>query len=266
MGALPTSQPACRHAPYLEELHEFFADHHLYFGIASDIIPLVERLQYPGPFRDEMSCVVQSIQAREGGSLPTAGLLEIVASAVGGPHIHQTSPQLDQPLSQLYDFVSSIAATPYPEAPERRAGEILSFPDKPRANALPDPEEAVVPDARSFSRPRRSLHVGAYAINLPQMPITGPSFLKMLIAAGIAVVVAVVLAVAMRPRSSSAHPVAVPAAGQGPVAHPAKPSAYGEAFTPTQPPPRHRARPKSSVDPSQPAGGASSAHPANAAR
>jgi hypothetical protein len=260
MGALPTPQPADRYAPYLDDLHEFFADHHLYFGIPADMIPLVERLKHPGPFREQMIFLVQSIQEREGGSLPAAELLEIVGTAVGGQRIHQTPPELHRPISELYDFLNGL--TTQSDAPERPPGEILPFPDASYRDAPPVAEKLGEPVASS-SRP--GLHLGARPFHLPHPSLPSPSFRKLLLAVGIAVVIAVVLAIALRPRTPPAHPAVVRAPAAPAVAHPAKPSPYGEAFTPTPPPKRHRARNKSSSAPTQATKGTSGGKPTNAA-
>ena len=243
MGALPTPQPAYRFAPYIEELHEFFADHHLYFGLPTDILPLLEQLEQPGPFRDQTSALVLSILAREGGTLSAAELLEIVAIAIGGSRIFEPSPELNQPLSRLYDIVNGIVAGSPSAEPEPEAAELVAFP---------------------IPRPRRTLHFGNSTIDLPHLPTPGPSFRKLLIAGAIAVVVAVVLAIALRPRSAAPVPSVVPSsAAAANVAHPAKPSAYGPAFTPTPPPRKHRARSKPAT---QSAPGASATQAENAER
>lgn len=268
MSALPTPQPAYRYAAYIEELHEFFADHHLYFGVSTDIVPLVERLEHPGPVRNEWTAIVLSILAREGGTVPTAELLEIVAIAIGGSRIFEPSPELNQPISRLYDVINGILALPRSTDSEPATGEVVSFPSKRETEPLPPDQQVPVlePDVLSSPRPRRRLHFGASTIDLPYLPTPGPSFRKLLIAAAVAVVVAVVLAIALRPRSSALRSTVIHAVGATTVAHPAKPSPYGPAFTPTPPPRKHPLQPKSPTDPTQSAGGTSVAQPADAAR
>lgn len=262
MSALPTPQPAFRYTPYIEELHGFFADNHLYFGISTDIIPLVERLHESGAFREQMTSIVQSIFARERRALPAAELLEIVANAVGGPLVYKSSPELNEPLSQLFDF---LAAIPH-STPEQKPGEIISFPV---IGIEPEPLEHQIGSERDtrFAIPRgldtTDSSYRDVPADRPHVSLPGPSFRKLLIVAGIGVIVAVILAVVLRPRAPITRPVAVPEAGASTVVHPAKPSAYGPAFNPTPPPARRHSRRKPPVDATQPLGGGSSTQPAN---
>ena len=264
MGALPTPQPAFRYTRDIEELRCFFADNHLYFGISTDILPLVERLHESPDFREQMTEMVQSILAREGRSIHGAELLEIVANAIGGPLGYKSSPELSEPLSQLYDF---LAAVPYPDG-LGKSGEIISFPatglerEPVDGETEPERETRIGPvrglGAATDSSEAQALH------GRRRSSLQGPSFRKLLMAAGIGVLVAVILAIVLRPRSPVVRPAVVHGSGASTVVHPPKPSAYGEAFTPTPTPARHHSRRKPSTDATGPSGGGSNTQPANA--
>jgi len=265
MSALPTPQPAFRYTRDIEDLRSFFADNHLYFGISTDILPLVQRLHESPVFREQMTGMVQSILAREGRSIHAAELLEIVANAIAGPLGCKSSPELSEPLSQLYDF---LAAVPYPDS-DGKAGEILSFPaiaieqDPLNGGTGAEPDTRVSPargldvtDSSHAEVPRGRPH-----ISIPDLP-----FRKLLMVAGIGVLVAVILALVLRPRSPVTRPAVVHGAGASTVVHPPKPSAYGEAFTPTPAPARSHSRRKSPVDETGAIGGGSTTQSANTDR
>ena len=71
-------------APYIEELHEFFATNGLPFGSPADLAAVTDRLRQPGPFSDDLSSLLRSIVLREGGAMPHAQLLEILTLAIAG--------------------------------------------------------------------------------------------------------------------------------------------------------------------------------------
>jgi hypothetical protein len=260
MGALPTPQPAHRYSLSVDELHGFFADNHLYFGVPNDILALNERLRQPGEFREQMTSLLQSIAARERGSIPPAELLEIVAFSIGGPQLQQPSPELHQPLSELYDFVAGVRTS------ERGAADVVPF-------ARPGSEEIVresefVDTASTMVPPthiRGDAPLDPSALDAPVAPAPAPPFGKLLMAAGIAVVLAIILAICLRPRSASPPSVVTHPAGATSTAHPSKPSAYGQAFHPTPPARKRRARPPN-PDGASPSGASSSTQPVSSNR
>ena len=118
----PTAQVnATAQAPYVEELREFFASHHLPYGSPGDIVKLAERVAVPGAFHDEMGSMVRSILIREGGNLPRATLLSIVAVAIGGPEMEQAAPRFSDPVLKILSFLGTAQRNRFgilPEEPE----------------------------------------------------------------------------------------------------------------------------------------------------
>ncbi|MEO8990845.1 MAG: energy transducer TonB [Acidobacteriaceae bacterium] len=93
--------------PYVEELREFFASHRFPYGSPVDIVKLAEAVSTPGAFHDEMTSMVRSILLREGGTLPRAHLLSIVATAIGGPEMEATAPGFPEPVLKLVSFLGA---------------------------------------------------------------------------------------------------------------------------------------------------------------
>jgi hypothetical protein len=125
MGALPTSEPAgLRFAPYIEELREFFTTFGLRYGSPADIEPMTARLRASETFFDDLSSLLRSIILREGGAVPHAQLLEILALAIGGPAMEQAPQQYSASLRQLLLFVTTILRRPWNVPP----GEVVPFP------------------------------------------------------------------------------------------------------------------------------------------
>jgi hypothetical protein len=254
MSALPQPEPtAFRYAPYIEELHVFFADHHLYYGSPKDLISLVERLEAPGFFHDEFRSVIRAIINTEGGTISRASLLEIVSVAIGGPLVYQSARELQQPLTQLFDALTAVIRRmpnmPHSEATLER-GQLVTFPS---AASIPPPDSEFSPYPRP-SRRTISLFSSSLQIPVPPTPIAR-SARNLLVACAAAVLVAILLSLALRQLPSvqtPSRPSAAPAASGA--VHPAKPSPYGEAFAPTQPPARrHHAKPPVVADAATPA-------------
>src|ERR1035437_8212452 len=108
-----TPELASRFAPYIEELHEFFASYGMHYGSAEDMVPLSERLDRPGPFAEDLSSMVRSIILRQGGSMPRADLLEIIAVAIGGQEIDQAAQELQPPVHKLLGFLNGVLRKPW---------------------------------------------------------------------------------------------------------------------------------------------------------
>ena len=100
---------ATRLEPYIEELREFFASRHLRFGSPADVPVFLDQLGDPA-FRDEMGSMVRSILYRE-DALPRIELLELIAVAVGGVRVEESSESLHNSLRQILAFVNEAAAT-----------------------------------------------------------------------------------------------------------------------------------------------------------
>ena len=220
MGALPTPQPAYPHAPYIEELHDFFTVHHVPFGSPSDLAPLVERIDDPGLFHEDFRAVVRFILAREEG-ISRSDLLAILAVAVGGPLIYRSAPQLRQPLNRLLKFVDGVLRRP--------DGHPVPVS---RAEVIPFPANESVTEVSSVSVPRSRSRVWFTAMPRPAVRSLGsagpsPSFRNTLYVAAGAAILVVLMALFLRPGATHAAAVNVPGGF-----YVAKPSAFGEAFEP----------------------------------
>jgi TonB family protein len=146
MGALPTSQPAgIRYSAYIEELREFFATSHLHYGQPVDLVAVTDRLHTSETFFDDLSSLIRSMVLREGGAMAHAQLLEILALAIGGPHMEQAPQHYAQPLRQLLLLITTALRRPWNVPP----GEVVAFPSEgvPQAEVVPFPTETA--DARS---------------------------------------------------------------------------------------------------------------------
>jgi protein TonB len=108
-------------------LRDFFAIQRLHYGTLEDIATLAARLDASGSFRDELSSMVRVILVREGGSVPSADLLEIVIIAIagadiGGAGIAKVSQAAQQtvihpPVQQIVAFLNGVLHKPWNEAP-----------------------------------------------------------------------------------------------------------------------------------------------------
>ncbi len=112
-----TSDLAERFAPYVEELQEFFASCGLRYGSPPDVLPLTQRLEDREDFAEDLASLVRSIILREGGSVPRAELLEIIAVSIGGPDIDQAAQELQQTVLHLLAFVNTVLRKPWNEPP-----------------------------------------------------------------------------------------------------------------------------------------------------
>lgn len=124
---------AGRFAPYIEELHDFFAGRSVRYGAPEDLIPLAERLTLPGVFHEEMSSLMRAVIYREHESITQADLLGLIAAAVAGPAVDLTAPALRTPVRQLLSFVGGALRSLW-----RRFPDESSAPDLP-ARAAPAP-------------------------------------------------------------------------------------------------------------------------------
>src|ERR1700730_10825970 len=88
---------ATRYAPYIEELRDFFASHGMSFGCPENIVRLAEHVSAPGSFHNEMASMIRSIIYRERGTVPRAELIELIAVAIGGPHIDEAAQEVHEP-------------------------------------------------------------------------------------------------------------------------------------------------------------------------
>ena len=129
-----------RYAPYIEELHAFFATHHLPFGAPRDLATLGHELAAPGPFREELASITRSFILREGGRIPRAELFALLAIAAGGPHIEdaaQQNPQDHHPVSLLMEFVTEVSQSHKNTSPP--AAPHTARSDEPHLNSSADP-------------------------------------------------------------------------------------------------------------------------------
>jgi hypothetical protein len=117
--AVPWAAPelATRYAPYVEELREFFAQQHLHCGSAEDLVPLTGRLDASESFREDLTSMVRVILLREGGSVPRADLLEIVIVAIGGADLDGAAFDIQQPVQQIFNFLSGVLCKPWNQPP-----------------------------------------------------------------------------------------------------------------------------------------------------
>ena len=280
MGALPIPEPTgLRYAPYIEELRGFIVSSGLPCGSPDNIFAVVERLQASTPFAEDLASLVRSMVLCEGGSMPHAQLLEILALAIGGPDMEHISEPYRQPLRQLLAFITSALRRPWNQPPAERA-EVVPFPTDtatvaaataaepalhrdppapPRLEVRFEPPPAPEPAPNNFQSEPAPSNVppqGAFqsqTIPSPEAvswltaeqpkptPWLSPSMREVLLAAVFCILVAGLVAFALRPGSplpseiTPPTPVtqaAAPSDSAQQLAPAFKPSAYGEAFLP----------------------------------
>jgi hypothetical protein len=230
MGALPNTDFAeLRYALYVEELRQFFRSSGLLFGSPSDILAFNERLRTSESFFDHLSAQVRAILFREGGSMPRAQLLEVLAVAVGGPEMDRPAQHYREPMRQLFAFVTGTMRRPsadgYKSEGYKGRGEVLKFPSENEVD-LPQAEPFAVSSEETTSDPEAVLVT-------PVARSTSPSMQSLLLAVGAAIVVAVLLVLALRSHAKGpADTHAIPAYTPSPILHHAKPSPYGQALVP----------------------------------
>src|ERR1019366_1125685 len=128
MGALPSPEPvAVRHAAYIEELHAFLDTYGIPYGSPDNIFPVAERLRFPGPFAGDLSLVIRAILFSEGGSMPRAQLLQVLALAIGGPGMEHAPKESAQPLRQIFAFLAAVRGRPLNGSPGTGA-QLVPFP------------------------------------------------------------------------------------------------------------------------------------------
>ncbi|MGI4829838.1 MAG: energy transducer TonB [Janthinobacterium lividum] len=137
---------AVRFAPYVEELHDFFAGCSVHFGTPQDIFPFAERLSTPGVFHEEMSSMVRAVIYREHESLTQADLLALITSAVAGPEIDLTAPEFRPPVRQLLGFISGALRSLWRRFPEE--------PTPPQTHPVPQPAAALEPTMQADAQPQ----------------------------------------------------------------------------------------------------------------
>lgn len=165
-----TQAAAGRLAPYVEELHEFFASHRMHFGSPEDLLELSRGLEHPGTFRGELSSMVRSVIFREGGNVPRSELLKLVALSIGGPEIVNPPPEMQEPVSYLMDFLSGVARAPRNQPPplENLPESAAQPPNHARPNRL---YEATSP---LYSSPVHSSPSGSTAPSIAWEQSPGP--------------------------------------------------------------------------------------------
>jgi hypothetical protein len=229
MGALPIPD-FYPHALYIEELHNFFQAQGLHYGSPADLVRLVERLDDPGLFHEDMRAMVRAILTREQNSISRSDLLAMLAVAVGGPLIYRSATHLRQPLSQLLAFVDGILrrSPVQPTLGPATQSQLL-----PRADVIPFPAApAIAPNLPAAASGRSRVWLTAIPRSAlrslrPAVPAS-PSFRSVWwIAAGVTLVM-ILLALMLRPRHSVAAAMITPDGYYAP-----KPSAYGLAFQPS---------------------------------
>ncbi len=178
--------------PYVEELREFFASHHLPYGSPRDIVKLAEALSTPGAFHNEMTSMVRSILLREEGNLPRTHLLSIVALAIGGPGMEAAAPSFPEPVLKLLSFLGAARRNQFGVPPEELdATGALTAPSSESAQpetvvfAPPviEPPPVEAPLQRDFSPFSRSRERFEEAENAPMgnlrtfpTPLAAPQF------------------------------------------------------------------------------------------
>lgn len=148
MGAVAIApSTASPYSAYVQELQGLFASAGLSYGAPADIFALVERMHQPGDFPAELSSIVGSIAQREGGSVPHAQLMEIVALAISGPEIERAPQQYQQPLRQLLSFLTGVLnqRSSTAPAPPGSPSLVVPFPREDHTAVAPDPAAVAGP-------------------------------------------------------------------------------------------------------------------------
>ncbi|HEX9198707.1 MAG TPA: energy transducer TonB [Acidobacteriaceae bacterium] len=150
--AVPWTSPevANRFASYVRELQEFFASYGMHYGSPEDIHPVIGLLDDAGPFADDLSSMVRSIILREGGSLPRADLLEIVAVAICGNDVDTVAQELQHSIRHLMGFLNTVLRRPWNEPPGQRNPDFALDSDPGPAPVIEFPGPRAVP---GFIRP-----------------------------------------------------------------------------------------------------------------
>jgi len=224
MGALRQSELSYPHEPYIEELHDFFAAQGLHYGAPKDLAALVDRLDDPGLFHEDMRSIVRSILAREQGDISRSDMLAILAVAVGGPMVYRSAESLRQPLSRLLDFLDCVMRKSSATAAVTARGELIQFPYG--TAATPQPEEPGIRSSNArvwlTSIPRSAVR------SLRPLAKPSPSFRNTMLVALGAIVLVALLILLLHPSRSQAVSYGKMSSGYSA----AKPSPYGEAFVP----------------------------------
>ena len=169
-----TTKVASRFAPYVQELHEFFASHGMHFGEVEDLREFSRKLEAPGPFSSELSSMVRSVIFRERGTVPRSDLLALVAVSIAGPSVGKVAGGASAPVSQLTDFIAGVIRAPRNEpgpvtTPEFAAGDETSLDASPAAAVT-----IVAPSSGRDKqvRPVRQAGLGRLDAVEPASPIT----------------------------------------------------------------------------------------------
>ena len=166
-----------RYAPYIQELHEFFATSGVPFGSPDDVVLVADRLQEKGSFSEDLGSLIRSMVLREGGAMPHAQLLEILSLAIAGPELALAPQQYRDPLRQLLSFISGVMRRPW-NVPSSENAEVVPFPtantptaDTPARTSEP---ETFAPRVAIFEKMRDEQMRNQHAEPLPrtvEMPI-----------------------------------------------------------------------------------------------
>lgn len=128
-----------RYAPYIQELHEFFATSGVPFGSPDDVVLVADRLQEKGSFSEDLGSLIRSMVLREGGAMPHAQLLEILSLAIAGPELAPAPQQYRDPLRQLLAFISGVMRRPW-NVPSSENAEVVPFPTADTPTRTSEPE------------------------------------------------------------------------------------------------------------------------------
>jgi TonB family protein len=128
-----------RYAPYIQELHEFFATSGIPFGSPDDVVLVADRLQEKGSFSEDLGSLIRSMVLREGGAMPHAQLLEILSLAIAGPELAPAPQQYRDPLRQLLAFISGVMRRPW-NVPSSENAEVVPFPTADTSTRTSEPE------------------------------------------------------------------------------------------------------------------------------
>ena len=112
-----TPELAARFSKYVEELRDYLASYSMHYGSADDLGAVATRLDADEPFREDLASLVRATILREGGVVPRANLLEILAIAIGGSDFDQAGNTAQLPLRQLLAFVNRVTAKPWNQPP-----------------------------------------------------------------------------------------------------------------------------------------------------
>jgi hypothetical protein len=170
VGPQETVVPAIRLERHVAEFQDFFKTRSVAFGAARDLPPFMQRLRADDSFGADIGSMLRTVIYRERDGFSHLELVELLTSAVGGPHADDAeTPEIRAAVRDLMLFVESVfrarwnpgAAKPRGTANPGPAAAKSSSQTRKAAAAEPHPLPASGLTAEAASTPRAAPeHIG----------------------------------------------------------------------------------------------------------